>query len=209
VGVVSSLLNINSGSQTASANFYGRTTVQAGTLVNHSGVYIANPTISGGGAITNFTGLRIEALDAAITNRFAIYTEGAETISLGGEVRLRQGVSPALAGGTEAAIYYDGSEIRAGSGGAAYGYWPIVWRASATLDFPSTPAQQWSDLTITVTGAVAGKPCYLGATATAMTSGTSFTCFVSSANTVTVRHINHTAGAVDPSSQSYTVVVYK
>jgi hypothetical protein len=207
VGVLGDVLNVGTGSQTASANFLARTTVSAGTLNAHAGLHVLTPTISGGGSIVNFKAIEIDAL--AGTTPMAIYTHGIETISFGGEVRLRQGVSPALAGGSEAAIYYDGTDVRVGRAGGAYGYWPIMIQATASLDFPSTSAQSFQDLTITVTGAIAGKPCYLGATATAMTNGTSFVCFVSAADTVTVRHINQKSSAVDPASQFFTVVVYK
>jgi hypothetical protein len=83
-----------------------------------------------------------------------------------------------------------------------------VISATATLDFPSTAAQTSSDLTIAVTGAAVGDAVFLGLPAAPDANGC-FTAWVSAANTVTVRFNNYSAGAIDPASATYRVVVFK
>ena len=78
--------------------------------------------------------------------------------------------------------------------------------ASATLDFPSIAAVSQANLTITVTGAAVGDEVMLSLPA-APTAGIVFNAFVSAANTVTVRATNVTAGAIDPASATYGVIV--
>ena len=81
-----------------------------------------------------------------------------------------------------------------------------VLMGSAALDFPSIAAASQQNLTITVTGAAVGDEVLLGLPA-APTAGIVFNAFVSAANTVTIRATNVTAGAVDPASATYNVVV--
>jgi hypothetical protein len=79
---------------------------------------------------------------------------------------------------------------------------------SAALDFASIAAAASADLTITVTGAAVGDEVALGLPA-APTAGIVFFAFVSATNTVTVRAMNITAGAVDPASATYSVIVFQ
>jgi hypothetical protein len=82
-----------------------------------------------------------------------------------------------------------------------------VYSASATLDFASTASHSQTDLTITVTGAVADDPVFLSVPSGAYGVQGVFTAFVSAANTVTVRFHNYTAAAKDPLSGTFRVVV--
>lgn len=79
--------------------------------------------------------------------------------------------------------------------------------ATATLDFPSTASGSSSDLTITVTGAVVGRPTalYFGGS---LVSGSYYGCRVSAPNTVTVTFLNFSGSGFDPSSGSFTVIVF-
>ena len=79
--------------------------------------------------------------------------------------------------------------------------------ASATLDFPNTGAQNSADLTITVTGAIAGDPVMLGVPNGSVNANTCFTAWTSAADTVTVRFNNYSAGAVNPASGTFQVIV--
>jgi len=80
---------------------------------------------------------------------------------------------------------------------------------SATLDFPSTNAQLSADLTITVTGAADGDVVSLGVPNAAVNANTSYSAWVSAANTVTVRFNNYSSGTVNPASGSFKVFVTK
>jgi hypothetical protein len=90
----------------------------------------------------------------------------------------------------------------------ANGTIPRVLAGSGVLNFPSTSAQTSADLTIVVTGAAVGDPVAIG-TPAAPAVNTSFTAFVSAADTVTVRFHNYSSGAVDPDSGTYKVTVFK
>jgi len=81
------------------------------------------------------------------------------------------------------------------------------YAASSALDFGSVPADECADLSITVTGAAANDVCAVGAPASPQ-AHFSFTCYVSASDTVQVRACNHTAGAVDPASATYSVRVW-
>jgi hypothetical protein len=83
-----------------------------------------------------------------------------------------------------------------------------VLTATATLDFPSTAAQTSSDLTITVTGAAANNIAMVGPPTT-VNANTSYTAWVSAADTVTVRFNNYSAAPVDPASATFRATVIK
>lgn len=76
-------------------------------------------------------------------------------------------------------------------------------RASATIDFASIAAQTCVTNTITVTGAAANDETSCSIPA-AIENGLSATCWVSSADTVSVRLCNVTTGAIDPASGTYS-----
>ena len=80
---------------------------------------------------------------------------------------------------------------------------------SATLDFPSTTTLLSADLTITVTGAADGDVVSLGVPNAAVNANTSYSAWVSAANTVTVRFNNYSSGTVDPASGTFKVFVTK
>lgn len=81
---------------------------------------------------------------------------------------------------------------------------------SITFDFASVTITCEDSTGITITGAQTGDPCFVGPPTTISGAGTglhsSFTCYVSAADTVKVRHC--AAGTVDnPASALYRVRV--
>jgi hypothetical protein len=86
---------------------------------------------------------------------------------------------------------------------------PETLRGSAALDFPNTTAGTSSDLTITVTGAALGDVASLGASNAAVSANTSYSAWVSAADTVTVRFNNYSSGAVNPAGGTFRVMVFK
>jgi len=79
---------------------------------------------------------------------------------------------------------------------------------SITFDFASVTITCEDSTGITVTGAAVNDPCFVGPPTTISGAGTglhsSFTCYVSAADTVKVRHC--AAGTADnPASATYTV----
>lgn len=81
-----------------------------------------------------------------------------------------------------------------------------VSTATETLDFGSIAANISIDLTVTVNGARANDICHVAPPA-APDAEIAFTAFVSADDTVTVRAGNHSAGAVNPASALYRVMV--
>jgi len=84
-----------------------------------------------------------------------------------------------------------------------------VLSTPGTLDFPATPAQTSSDLTITVAGAAVGDTVALGAPNGSVLADSSFSAWVSAADTVTVRFNNYSAGAQDPASGTFRATVIR
>lgn len=82
-----------------------------------------------------------------------------------------------------------------------------IYKATATLDFPSIASSGSSELTMTVTGATAGQFVVLAAPA-ALESGLAFSGFVSAANTVSVRLHNNSGGSINPASASWSATVF-
>ena len=81
------------------------------------------------------------------------------------------------------------------------------YRTIAIMDFPNTSAQSSSDLTSTVTGAVAGSPVLLGVPNDSVVANTSYSAWVSSTNTVTVRFNNYSSSSANPASGSFYLIV--
>ena len=73
---------------------------------------------------------------------------------------------------------------------------------SAVIDFASTTITCNDSNAITVTGAQAGDPCFVGPPTSGGSTNASYTCYVSAADTVKVRHC--AAGtADDPASATF------
>ena len=81
-----------------------------------------------------------------------------------------------------------------------------VLTATATLDFASIAAGASETLTITVTGAAVGDAAIASAPA-GFEDGLVICCWVSAANTVSVRVHNVSAGAIDPASGTWRATV--
>ena len=80
--------------------------------------------------------------------------------------------------------------------------------ATATLDFASVPANTSADLTMTLTGAADGDVVLLGVPNGAVVANTSYTAWVSAANTITVRLSNVATGASgNPASSTFRASV--
>jgi hypothetical protein len=79
--------------------------------------------------------------------------------------------------------------------------------ATASLDFPSISTGSSQELTVTVTGAAVNDEVTMGLPA--LSSGLIANAWVSSTNTVTVRLSNISGVSVNPSAQTYRIVVRK
>jgi len=77
------------------------------------------------------------------------------------------------------------------------------------LDFPSTSAQNSSDITVPVTGAVLNDIVLLGVPNGSTLSNSCFTAWVSASNVVTIRFNNYSSGPLDPASGTFKVRVLK
>lgn len=93
---------------------------------------------------------------------------------------------------------------------ATYAYTIIKGLSNqAVLNFPNTDTQLFSDMTITVTGAIVGEEVLLGVDNAAVMPNTCYTAWVSAANTVTIRFNNYSVLASDPASGTFKVTVVK
>jgi hypothetical protein len=81
-----------------------------------------------------------------------------------------------------------------------------ILKATATLDFASIAAGAVGTLTASVTGAATGDFAVVAPPGN-LNAGLVAFAFVSAANTVTIRIINGTAGAVDPASATWGIAV--
>ena len=123
-----------------------------------------------------------------------------------GPIKLTEGSNPTSA--EDGLINYVGNNVTFTETSTVYTLAKVL-NANATLDFPQTNVDTYSDLTITVNGAVEGDPISLGTPALGAFTAF-FTAFVSSANTVTVRFINPDPSAnINPGSGTFRVSVIK
>lgn len=96
-------------------------------------------------------------------------------------------------------VWWDGSAWV--NGGAT------MYHGSATLNFPNIASNGIAELTLTVTGAVAGDRVVLAAPA-AIEAGLTFSGFVSAADTVSIRLHNNSGGALNPASATWGATVF-
>lgn len=82
-------------------------------------------------------------------------------------------------------------------------------RIQAALDFPSIAAGAYQDLTISYPGAALGDYVIGGRTTTLPGQAVLYTYFVSLADVVTVRAMNFSAAAIDPTGATHRVSVVK
>ncbi len=104
------------------------------------------------------------------------------------------------------AVEYDGTNYFATSGSVRYTLAKTLI-GSATLDFASTTTRTSRDLTITVTGATTNDFAIVNPGTN--NANTTYTAWVSAANTVTVRFNNYSGGTIDPASATFRVTVLK
>jgi len=95
-------------------------------------------------------------------------------------------------------------------GGAANNYYHFkrALEGSKTHDFPNIGAVATSTTTVTITGAVAGDHV-LVTPDSALEAGINIYGYVSAADTVTIVANNSSAGAINPASRTYYVLVTK
>lgn len=84
--------------------------------------------------------------------------------------------------------------------------WTKTYTATKTFDFGNINAQTQATTTVAVMGAVLGDAVIVRPT-TAV-NGIILDGTVTAAGTVTIRAVNYSAGAVDPASQVYRVIVF-
>ena len=105
------------------------------------------------------------------------------------------------------AVNYDGTDLTLSDATYAYTLSKTL-NGSASLDFLAATATTVRDLTITVTGAAVGDPVILGVPAGSVTTTSTFSAWVSAANTVTVR-FSPKNNSDNPNSGTFTVRVIK
>lgn len=84
--------------------------------------------------------------------------------------------------------------------------WTQTYTSTVTFDFGNIAAQSQATTTLTVTGAAVGDAVLVRPT-TAV-NGIILDGTVTAVDTVTVRAVNYSSGAIDPASQVYRVIVF-
>jgi hypothetical protein len=95
--------------------------------------------------------------------------------------------------------------IQGGTTGQYY-HLKVALKGSKAHDFASIASGAVDSTTINITGATTTSTVALGYSSTPET-GIEFRAWVSAADTVTLQAINRTAGAIDPASRTYYVLV--
>jgi hypothetical protein len=83
-----------------------------------------------------------------------------------------------------------------------------ILSATASLDFPSIAAQNTQTLTMTVTGAKVGDAVFLGLPSNGLNAQIALNGWVSAADTVSIKAMNISTGAIDPGNQSFRATVF-
>lgn len=154
-------------------------------------------------------GVLIEDQIGAATNNFGIYTN-AGLNSFGDRVDIRGVAAANVSNAAEARWWMDSNTniLKLSVNGGLFGQVENPLTGSGTLDFPSISANSCAtELTFTVTGAVAGKPVWLGVPTASVLSGVVFSARVSATDTVSVGACNVTGSSKDPASGSFSVRV--
>lgn len=88
---------------------------------------------------------------------------------------------------------------------------PTIISVTATLDFTSTAAQTSSEIGVTVTGAAIGDVVAIGIPESTgpNPSNCCYTAFVGATNQVRIRFNNYSSGALDPTSGTFKIKVFK
>jgi len=177
--------------------FFGATAIINGSLILTPGQVIGTPPGTG-------TQILIAASGSPTVYRSATVTTVGHSFT-GGTTDIVNFGNPVVAG-----IRVDGRAYGTNGSVAAdfatVGQLPIIYTATATLDFPSTSANNSSELTISVSGAAIGNVVTVGPPATEL-AGVCFTGRVTAAGVVTLKCNNYSASVKDPASGSYTVKV--
>lgn len=100
------------------------------------------------------------------------------------------------------------NEIMMGLGGEYYTK-VLYYINSGSLNYPSTAANSYSDLTITVTGAEVGDCVSVGVPAASVVNNGMYSGWVSATNTVTVRFLNNNTSSIDPAAGTFNIKVFK
>jgi hypothetical protein len=186
------------------------------TFTSNTGVFsILRSSISAG---TNRYGLYINYLanylggntSIGTTTSTATLTIGASTSSQA-SLRVLAGALPTTSAILDGNIDYNGTDLYLTKGTTTQYVLVKSLSGSATLDFPSTNAGAYSELTITITGASIGDKVFLGTPASSIPAGNChFFSYVSATNTVTIRFVNsELVTALDPSSGTFNITVQK
>lgn len=177
------------------------------TLAGNVGINTATPTelfqVAGSTYTTSITSEG--KFGVGITPTAQAHFSAGTTTSNSGAIKFSEGVNPTTP--EDGLVNYVSNNLTFTETSTVYTLLKALV-GSATLDFPSTAAGTYSDLTITVTGANVGDIVSVGSGASPGNANTVFWGFVSSSNTVTVRFNNaELVASVDPGSATFKVSV--
>ena len=199
-------ISVANGTTTPSITIANASTTASGVVTTGTQSMAGNKTFtgdlatSGAFSATGFSTLTGGAsIGTMATTSSLTHVLGVNSSNAIGEVTLG---NLSISSGTLNVNVSDG--IKTSSGAVALDMFRTI---TVGTDFPNTSAQSSSDITVTVTGAVAGQPVWLGVPNSAVSANTSYSAWGSASNTVTIRFNNYSSASVNPSSGSFYVVV--
>lgn len=170
----------------------------------HSPVSITAITTSNAGETHAGLGFYTRNVTSNTAPTLRMFVAPNGNVSIGSTATTNPRVTLAVSGSGDIAGTLSGYSLRVGgSGNLLTG----MLSKTATLNFASQVAVGCEELTVDVPQAADGDVCAVGVpSASAVTNGI-FTCRVSSANTVSVKHCNVISG--DPASGAFKIAVFK
>jgi hypothetical protein len=106
-------------------------------------------------------------------------------------------------------VEYDGTSFYVTDGSGTRYTLAKTLTATASLNFPDTPANSSAEMPIALTGAADGDAVILGIPNSSNVANTTFTARVSSANTVSVKFNNYSGSSINPNPGTFRVSVLK
>lgn len=105
-------------------------------------------------------------------------------------------------------VEYDGTNYFVTNGSTRYTLAKTL-TTTASLNFGATPTNTSSDITVTVIGAALNDVVLLGVPNSAVNNNSSFSAWVSLANTVKVRFNNYSSASINPGVGTFRITVLK
>ncbi len=162
---------------------------------------VANTILIGNSTANTSTGINF-ATPTAQLHLGAGYT----TANNGAPLKFTAGTN--LTSPENGSVEYDGTNYYVTSGSTRYTLAKTL-TTTVSLNFGNTSTNTSNDITVTVTGAALNDVVLLGVPNSAVNNNSSFSAWVSAANTVKVRFNNYSSASINPGVGTFRITVLK